>query len=57
MPRRALELYTASDGAHAWPEPRSLSALTMPVLVIVGTRDTDDMPDASPARRPPRGLK
>jgi pimeloyl-ACP methyl ester carboxylesterase len=33
-----------------------LSALTMPVLVIVGERDTDDMPDASPARRPTRGL-
>jgi len=32
-----------------------LSALTMPVLVIVGERDTDDMPDASQARRPTRG--
>jgi len=48
MPRRALELDTASDGAPAWPEPRPLSALTMPALVIVGERDTDDMPDASP---------
>ncbi len=49
-----FELDTASDGAPAWPEPRPLSALTMPVLVIVGERDTDDMPDASPARRPTR---
>src|SRR5215218_7984995 len=29
----------------------------MPVLVIVGERDTDDMPDASPARRPTRGFQ
>jgi hypothetical protein len=31
MPRRGLELDTASDGALAWPEPRPLSALTMPL--------------------------
>jgi pimeloyl-ACP methyl ester carboxylesterase len=34
-----------------------LSALTMAVLVIVGERDTDDMPDASPARLPNARLR
>jgi hypothetical protein len=57
MPPAPFELDAASDGAPAWPEPRPLSALTIPVLVIVGERDTDDMRDASPARRPTRGSR
>jgi 3-oxoadipate enol-lactonase len=43
MQRRALELDAASEAEVVWPEPRPLSALTMPVLVIVGERDTDDL--------------
>ena len=43
MQRRALELEAASEGELVWPDPRPLSALTMPVLVIVGERDTVDM--------------
>jgi pimeloyl-ACP methyl ester carboxylesterase len=33
----------ASEGDLDWPEPRPLSALTMPVLVIIGERGTDDL--------------
>lgn len=43
----------ASEGELVWPEPRPLCALTMPVLVVVGERDTDDLPagccDPTPA--------
>jgi pimeloyl-ACP methyl ester carboxylesterase len=54
MPRRSPSSWTPRVTAPAWPEPRPLSALTMPVLVIVGERDTDDMPDA--AREAPATL-
>jgi hypothetical protein len=43
MQRRALELEVAGEGEPVWPDPRPLSALTMPVLIIVGERDTVDM--------------
>jgi 3-oxoadipate enol-lactonase len=43
MQRRALELDAAREGDLVWPQPRPLSALTMPVLVIVGERDTEDL--------------
>jgi pimeloyl-ACP methyl ester carboxylesterase len=43
MQRRALELDAASEGELVWPDPRPLSALTMPVLVVVGKRDNDDL--------------
>ena len=43
MQRRALELEVAGEGELVWPDPRPLSALTMPVLIIVRERDTVDM--------------
>jgi 3-oxoadipate enol-lactonase len=43
MQRRALELEVGAEGELVWPEPRPLSELRMPVLVIVGERDTEDI--------------
>jgi pimeloyl-ACP methyl ester carboxylesterase len=41
--RRALELQTAhEEPALEWPEPRPLSELSMPTLVIVGENDQPD---------------
>jgi pimeloyl-ACP methyl ester carboxylesterase len=41
--RRALELQTGHEPPEVrWPEPRPLSELTMPTLVVVGDRDQPD---------------
>src|SRR5262249_59922999 len=43
MARRALELDQAQpDAEPVWPEPRPLSTLTMPTLVVVGENDVAD---------------
>jgi pimeloyl-ACP methyl ester carboxylesterase len=43
MQRRALELQTAhAEPEVLWPEPRPLSSLRMPTLVVIGERDQAD---------------
>ena len=43
LQRRALELEQARPDAEAvWPEPRPLSTLAVPTLVVVGERDVAD---------------